>query len=116
MKKVEVLRNRGHGITMEEEHFRNKLQQFYRELNKPSLYKSRLLEIVAKVDMQDNERSQYESYDQLDDQSLESLYTYLTGQTVALSQLVDVVRKDIRDLGIIADGLHDNKHNDLVAI
>lgn len=52
MKKLEVLRCKGYGISMEEEAFRTKLENLQRELNQPNHYKGRLNELSSFLRMQ----------------------------------------------------------------
>jgi hypothetical protein len=53
MKKIEVLRSKGYSITVDEEHFKAKLESLQRELNMPNLYKGKLNELSSFVRMLD---------------------------------------------------------------
>src|SRR5690242_4427391 len=72
MKKVEVLRNKGYPIAVDEEMFRNKMENLQRELNQPTQFKARLHEVAALVRMQEDMPS--EVIDSLDDESLETIH------------------------------------------
>ncbi len=73
MKKVEVLRNKGYSITMDEELFRSKMENLQRELNQPTQYKARLNELAALVRMQEDKPA--EVIEPLDDESLEAVHS-----------------------------------------
>jgi hypothetical protein len=75
MKKVETLRSKGYSITMEEEAFRNKMENLQRELNQPTLFKARLNELTALVRMQEDKP--IEAYEPLDEDSLDSIHNVI---------------------------------------
>lgn len=71
MTKVEVLQNRGLSITFAEEEFRRKLDNLYRELNKPNQFKGRLNSLITYVKLYENKPSEIKKT--LDEESLESV-------------------------------------------
>ena len=75
MKWVEVLKFKGHHITLEEESFRTKLENLQRELNQPAHFKGQLNELAALMRMQEDRLQTEQPRETLDEDSLERIHS-----------------------------------------
>jgi len=105
MNRIEVLKNKGYPITMEEENFRNKLENLQRELNQPAHFKGQLNELASLIRLQEDHHPLATSEEVLEEESLAQISTLLEQQTLGLSHLIELLRIDMRDLNIIQENI-----------
>jgi len=112
MKQIELLRLRNRSTsTIEEEVWRSKLENFKRELDRPDQYSGRLKELSSKVKLQDSGGIAVPSYESLDGDSLDQIVLYLEEQREGLEKLIQVLDDDMKDIGLIHNGLQQENFN-----
>ena len=102
VKKLEILKSKGHSVNQVEEQMRSKLESCKRELNRPTHFKGRLNELQAQVRMQEDRQS-YTKYPSLTTDDQEQIFEFLSNQTEGIAQLTNVLKKIKQDLEIFKE-------------
>eukprot|EP01114_Cavostelium_apophysatum_P021225 TRINITY_DN7343_c0_g1_i1.p1 TRINITY_DN7343_c0_g1~~TRINITY_DN7343_c0_g1_i1.p1 ORF type:complete len:429 (-),score=85.00 TRINITY_DN7343_c0_g1_i1:23-1309(-) len=106
MKKIEVLRYKSFSLTQEEENFKNRLVTIQRALSNPSSYRSKLNELTALVNRQEERLLSAPNFAvNIPEEQLEKISEHLQSETKALGVLEDMTKKDLRDANIMIEGL-----------
>jgi nuclear pore complex protein Nup54 len=108
VRSVECLRAQGILLQPDEVNLYRQLQSVRRELAKPAQFRARITELASLVRIpQDRSAGGVGNALVVDDENLLRLQQALRLQKTELYHLTNVVKKDMKDLDILADGLRD---------
>jgi nuclear pore complex protein Nup54 len=101
--KIQMLQTHGYPILNEEITFRKKLENIHRELKKPTQFQARVAELASVVRMQEERPN--EVMTKIDQDNVYNVQRFLNLQHQGLQYLTDVLKKDLRDLRTIMQGM-----------
>ncbi|KAL1917796.1 uncharacterized protein VTP21DRAFT_3630 [Calcarisporiella thermophila] len=111
IKKVQILRNKGHSIRPDEEALRVRLENLQLQLRKPPQFRGRVNELWAQLQMLKESRRLTNGvenvYGGVDEEQLENMTKVLSELQTGLSDLMEKLEKDMRDEEIIRRGIED---------
>ncbi|EGF80032.1 hypothetical protein BATDEDRAFT_89228 [Batrachochytrium dendrobatidis JAM81] len=104
LKTVQILRNRGYSIRVDEEALRSRFESMERDLQKPSIFRGRLNEIWAQLQqLKDSKRmSDDATFSIVDEDSLAPVLEALSEMQNGLSHFTKLIQNDQNSLEVMA--------------
>jgi nuclear pore complex protein Nup54 len=102
----EIKRKKGYPILAEEDELRSKLEFIQSELNAPTKYKGCLNELICKLRHMQSQRQITPKFN-LDEKLTKELEVHLTKEQQGIEHLLELVKKDMKDLKCIKGKLID---------
>jgi nuclear pore complex protein Nup54 len=110
MKWVQLLRNKGYSVRAEEESLRSRLEAIERELSRSAVFRGRLLEMSTQVRSLHDSSLQGQAHAseglRLSEGQLRAVYQGLEGQQNGVRQLMELVKRDGKDVDLMMGGYH----------